>query len=250
MPGQHKTEWVVNMLRNLQCSNLQLRFWYTWINKPGHIVNIPPNYGNVSDGSLNYVRIPTTNQQNVAGGMSGNGYQYWKLDARINGCLTGYDYVQARITGIYLMAVDKPTSTNIAVELNADPNAVGSLYSFGIANNVLIQDGKVGIGLMGSGSLDVNGEITSKKVRVTQAGAGWPDYVFHDDYHLSPLSELAAYIKANKHLPDVPSAQEVERSGVDVGEMNKILLQKIEELTLHLLEQQKRIEQLEAKQQE
>jgi len=75
----------------------------------------------------------------------------------------------------------------------------------------------------------------------------WPDYVFSEKYELLPLDELENYIEKNGHLPNVPSATIVETEGVALGEMNKILLEKIEELTLYLLEQDKRLEELEKK---
>ncbi|MCB0810418.1 MAG: hypothetical protein KDB96_14165, partial [Flavobacteriales bacterium] len=83
--------------------------------------------------------------------------------------------------------------------------------------------------------------ITAKEVEVTLAG--FPDYVFEPDYDLMTLEEVEAYIKKNGHLPNVPSAREVEENGLGLGEMNKILLEKVEELTLHLIEQQKRLDE-------
>lgn len=100
--------------------------------------------------------------------------------------------------------------------------------------------GNVGIGTTDPGSykLAVEGTIGARRVKVTQST--WADFVFEPDYQLPSLSELETYIKTNKHLPDVPSAAEVTKDGLDVGEMNKILLQKIEELTLHLIELEKK----------
>ncbi|MDR1112867.1 MAG: hypothetical protein LBL18_03815 [Bacteroidales bacterium] len=72
----------------------------------------------------------------------------------------------------------------------------------------------------------------------------WPDFVFNDNYNLKPLPTVEQYIKAHNHLPDVPAATEVEEAGIDLGQMNAILLQKIEELTLYLIEQNKKIEDL------
>jgi hypothetical protein len=66
-----------------------------------------------------------------------------------------------------------------------------------------------------------------------------PDYVFEKDYNLLPLSELETYINQNKHLPEVPSAKEMDANGLNLKEMNLILLKKVEELTLHLIEQNK-----------
>ncbi len=72
----------------------------------------------------------------------------------------------------------------------------------------------------------------------------WSDFVFDDGYSLRPLGEVERYIEANRHLPDIPSAQQVEKEGVDVGEMNKLLLQKVEELTLYIIDLQKQIDEL------
>lgn len=101
-------------------------------------------------------------------------------------------------------------------------------------------NGSVGIGTTSTGTnkLAVEGTIAARRIKVTQAGT-WPDFVFEPDYKLTSLTTIDAYIKENKHLPDVPSAAEVAKEGLDVGELNKILLQKIEELTLHMIEQEK-----------
>jgi hypothetical protein len=65
---------------------------------------------------------------------------------------------------------------------------------------------------------------------------GWSDYVFNDDYKLRSLSSLESFIKQNKHLPEVPSAKEVEEKGISVGDNQALLLKKIEELTLYVIE--------------
>ncbi|MFY0253363.1 hypothetical protein ACDQ55_05330 [Chitinophaga sp. 30R24] len=108
---------------------------------------------------------------------------------------------------------------------------------------VIDENGRVGIGISNPQSeLAVAGTITSKRVKVT--ASGWPDYVFHKDYKLPSLLETEAYIAINSHLPGIPAAKEIERDGLDIAEINKQLLQKIEELTLHLINQQKEIEEL------
>ncbi|MFN3403807.1 MAG: hypothetical protein ACK40G_06910 [Cytophagaceae bacterium] len=114
----------------------------------------------------------------------------------------------------------------------------------------ILHDGRVLIGTSCkpvdiNAKLAVNGTIyaTSIKVRTTNNGC-FPDYVFSPDYKLRSLSEVEEFIKENSHLPEVPSAEEVERSGIDVAEMNEILLKKVEELTLYIIEMRKEIDQL------
>jgi hypothetical protein len=103
--------------------------------------------------------------------------------------------------------------------------------------------GNVGIGTFNpEDKLTVNGRIKANEIRVN--GQQAPDYVFEPDYQKLSLSELEAYIKKYKHLPEVPSASEAEKNGIELGEMNKLLLKKIEELTLHLIEQGKEIKAL------
>ncbi len=92
--------------------------------------------------------------------------------------------------------------------------------------------------------LAVDGKIVTKKIIVTN-GPEWADYVFAADYNLLPLSEVKQFIEINRHLPNVPSATEVAGNGVDVFEMNKILLEKVEELTLHLIKMEERLKEIE-----
>ena len=91
----------------------------------------------------------------------------------------------------------------------------------------------------------VDGSLKVKDLRVTLTD--WSDFVFDDGYRLMPLGEVERYIDANRHLPDIPSAKEVEEEGVNVGEMNKLLLQKVEELTLYIIDLQKQIDELKSK---
>jgi hypothetical protein len=77
---------------------------------------------------------------------------------------------------------------------------------------------------------------------VVKLQANWPDYVFHKAYHLPSLDSIAAYIKTNNHLPDMPSAEEVTKNGIDLGANQARLLEKIEQLTLYTIELQKRVD--------
>lgn len=110
----------------------------------------------------------------------------------------------------------------------------------------LKDNGNVGIGTGNpQAKLAVNGEILAKSVRVNTSSAYWPDYVFEAGYDLMSLRELERYVTENKHLPGVPSAQEVEKQGdVDLGAMNAILLEKVEELTRYVIDLQNQIDEL------
>ncbi len=115
-------------------------------------------------------------------------------------------------------------------------------------------NGNIGIGTVPKAKLDVNGKIkgtaldiagtiNTREVNITvNAGA---DFVFEPDYALKPLSELESFVKENRHLPEIPSEKEMVENGLNVNEMQIKLLQKIEELTLYIIEQEKRIKSLE-----
>jgi len=104
-------------------------------------------------------------------------------------------------------------------------------------------NGNVGIGTTDTKGykLAVNGDAIFTKIKV-KIYTTWPDFVFLKNYQLPSLRELENFIKANRHLPGVPAAPQVEKEGLDVAEMNRLLLQKIEELTLYIIQQQKLIE--------
>jgi hypothetical protein len=95
--------------------------------------------------------------------------------------------------------------------------------------------------------LAVGGKIIAEELKVQLQTAPWPDYVFEPGYKLPALSDVEKYIQENGHLTQIPSAKEVELNGFEVGEMNRLLLQKVEELTLYLIEQNKEIAALKAK---
>ena len=139
-------------------------------------------------------------------------------------------YVGAQNGGnVYIDGGDKGTGSTSASE-----------------GNILIatQRGKVGIGTTNpQAKLAVNGDILSKKVKVTQTG--WADYVFDPSYDLPSLKEVENFIKQNRHLPDVPAAAEIEKNGLDLGDNQTVLLKKIEELTLYIIQQNNRIDKME-----
>ena len=89
--------------------------------------------------------------------------------------------------------------------------------------------------------LSVNGTIQAKEIKVE---TNWADFVFKDNYQLMKLSELEEFIQENGHLPEIPTEKEVQENGVSLGEMNSKLLQKIEELTIHMIQKDKEISDL------
>ncbi len=94
----------------------------------------------------------------------------------------------------------------------------------------------------------ISGGILTEKVRVATNGTVfWADFVFDKNYKLRPLSEVENFIKINQHLPEIPSTAEVTKNGIDLAETQALLLQKVEELTLYVIHQNKKIERLERK---
>jgi hypothetical protein len=115
-----------------------------------------------------------------------------------------------------------------------------TFFSYPGGSTMAIQsDGNIGIGTTSpTQKLTVNGTIYGKEVKVDLNVPG-PDYVFEKDYKLPSLQEIKSYVDQHKHLEGVPSAKEMEQNGINVSEMNMILLRKIEELTLHVIELKK-----------
>ncbi|MNQ28453.1 hypothetical protein D3C85_417460 [compost metagenome] len=109
------------------------------------------------------------------------------------------------------------------------------------SGNLTYNSGNVGIGTNAPGNkLDVNGTVHSKEVKVDVTG--WPDYVFKKEYDLPTLDEVEKHINEKGYLKNIPSEEEALKNGISLGEMNAKLLQKIEELTLYIIEQNKEIQ--------
>lgn len=165
--------------------------------------------------------------------------------------------------GSEIFKIDEGSITNNKVYVHmpkADSRIVIGQYGtykpdhkFVVANgSALIEgdiftDSNIGIGTTNVGGADnwklaVNGKIRAKEIKVE---TGWSDFVFESDYKLPTLEEVEEHIQKNGHLKDIPSAKEVEENGVLLGEMDSKLLQKIEELTLYMIEMNKKIQKLE-----
>ncbi len=123
-------------------------------------------------------------------------------------------------------------------------NHIFRLVSNGISQMHIYPDGNVSIGTDNAVGykLSVNGSIRSKEVVVE---SGWADYVFDKSYKLRPINELENFINLNKHLPNIPSADEISKKGLHLGDVQKRMMEKIEEMSLYIIELNKKIEKLE-----
>ena len=153
----------------------------------------------------------------------------------------------ANISGTITGGALSAQSANIAGNITAGGalSAQSANISGSLTANVLnAQSANIDGDIAATGA-NINGKIKTKEVEVTLSG--WGDFVFEEDYKLLTLAEVEQFIKENKHLPNVPSAAEVEANGINLGEMNNILIQKVEELTLYILDLQKQINELKTK---
>ncbi len=142
------------------------------------------------------------------------------------------------------------TGSSTSLNIGIDNNEIQARNADTAATLFLqVEGGPILIGstaLAAGYKMCVDGKVACEEVLVELSG-NWPDYVFKPDYNLPSLQELATHIQRKGHLPGVPNATEIEENGIEVGHMNKILLEKIEELTLYILQQEERIKALENK---
>jgi hypothetical protein len=121
------------------------------------------------------------------------------------------------------------------------------MYLGNNVGRVHIDGTQIAIGVVDAGTtaykLTVSGKILCEELRV-ELLADWPDYVFNEQYQLRSIHELKSFISDNNHLPNIPTASEVAEEGFEVGEMNRKLLEKVEELTLYVIQLQEQIDEL------
>lgn len=135
-------------------------------------------------------------------------------------------------------------AVNSSINFHRGNSTTGGYLTFNTNTNVervrITRYGDVGIGTsVPDAKLAVKGDIHANEVRVDLFGAIAPDYVFEQSYKLPSLAEIQRYINQNKHLPEVPSAKEMDENGMNLKEMNLLLLKKVEEITLYLIELKK-----------
>ncbi len=183
---------------------------------------------------------PSTTANSVIAGAIHDG-SGWNVTSGIGGKASGKGQewgIGAINNSLYFGIGDGSRDSTMQTGIQIVGNTNGS-------RNVLLipsGSGNVGIGTTNPQyKLSVNGTIQAKELIVE---TGWSDYVFDKNYKLLTLNEVQNYINTNKHLPDVPSATEVENNGVKVAQMDSILIKKVEELTLYVIDQNKQIQQL------
>ena len=175
--------------------------------------------------------------------------QEWVSDSTANfGVRMSLEYESAYRSRIY--GSTDHTNTNIHPKLEIIyevPDPPDTTCSWLVqGDNLYYDQGGVSIGLdtvYDNYALAVDGKIAAEEVVVKNSGY-WPDYVFRDDYPLRSLEELEKYIEQNKHLPGIPDEHEIAEHGINLSRLNKSLLEKIEELTLYLIELDKEREML------
>ncbi|OEK01978.1 hypothetical protein BFP97_10810 [Roseivirga sp. 4D4] len=248
--GRNSTE---RLQFQVEDNNAYLEYFQDSDNNGAHIFHIR----NRADGSSpdNDIRFSTGGQQrlsikdngNVGIGTTTPGE---KLEVNGNTKIDGdlYQVGQARMTtGSNFLRVTADNDAPIRVKSNdgwvgigfEDPAGSSYIYFEGNKNQFHIQS-KAKI----SGDAIVNGDVEAMKVKVSVNPGNWPDYVFASSYELRALSEVEDFVKKNGHLPEVPSAEKVEKEGLDLGNMDATLLKKVEELTLYMIDMKKEIEVL------
>ncbi|MHC0446349.1 hypothetical protein ACWA1F_13145 [Flavobacterium sp. 3-218] len=216
-------------------------------------------------GSLNRINIAEVNTSSAYGETYGsirnsdysgnwtlktcmyNGKKYLAVDVPYSPAMHDWGFQFAgwtKSTGENMKSVNyeisgQPVNTDILTNIQ---DFIPNMNETHQVNNFLILGNNVGIGTtVPDEKLTVKGKIHTQEVRVDIAGPLVPDYVFADDYKLKSLQEIESFIKENKHLPEIPSAKEIEKNGLMLAEMNMVLLKKMEEMTLHMIEQSKEL---------
>jgi hypothetical protein len=227
------------------------------VNSSGHL-SISASGGNVGIGTSNPLSRLDVYSNAILGSTAGNyallnrfysvsgdAGNYFNDNTWLYRDATGSDWLTARIhEGIAIDGSFAVPGLNTRTWWERDP--FNDIQSFGNGSTAYftIKEGNVGIGTINPQSLlSVKGIITSQEVNVTMSG--WSDYVFDENYSPIPLSELEIFIKKNRHLPEVPTAKQVIEKGINLGETDALFLKKIEELTLYIIDMEKRIKKLE-----
>ena len=225
--------------------------------KSGTIFN-PPVDANLSinafGGNVGMGTSTPTKAKLQVNGFVGNTVGLFARSANSQGLSFVADWPGLYFNCYFNGGVKTMASSGYAGLLNFDQNSGGFVFNANTAPNVgidqfislsevmrITKDGKVGIGTSNpTYPLSVNGQIQAKEVRVE---TGWSDYVFDKTFKLPSLSQVEKYIQDNKHLPGIPSAAEISRDGLALADVNTKMMAKIEELTLYVIQLEKKVKQ-------
>ena len=226
--------------------NTALAFYTNYLGTNAGIVDlvermrIAPN-GNVGIGTNNPIcKFDVRGNQYIGGTLlmhspAGNYAEGIRVTAATNNWVTlALGAVGNEGTNENMWSIHRTDKNDFTISRNSSDGANGI---------VVTKAGNVGFGIINpTHKLDVNGTIHAKEVKIDNNG--WADFVFDKDYKLPTLAEVEAHIQEHKRLPEIPSEADVKEKGVNIGEMHVKLLQKIEELTLYMIKQQKELEEL------
>ena len=227
--------WI-DMETRLTINNTNTSYMFSNVTTD-HLLNVI--FGIDPNGNLKTV---TTHTSPIAGGtveLSGTGPFTVGTEVTVSAMSNeGYRFKNWTENGS-IVSTDKFYTFEINTNRDLTANFIEAVAWKQNGSNIYYEDGKVGIGTQNPDSLlTVNGTVHAKEVKV-DLNVPQPDYVFEEDYSLMPLNELESYVQTNKHLPGIPSAKEVKEKGLNAGEMQTKLLEKIEELTLYAIDLKK-----------
>jgi hypothetical protein len=230
------------------------------------IVTIPSIKGNSTTGGYNSLLVDATGKLVAGGSVSSTNSVAWNVGgnssvggsigtlgttdnedlifvAGTSSSLTGTERMRITAAGNTYLTVNSSASKSFSVvnsSISASSSCGNETFAVYGSGQTLI-GGHLTSGAYTNALLQVRGQIAAEEVHVL-AASFWCDFVFDKEYKLQPLKELEAYYKQNKHLPDVPSEAEVKENGIDMATMDAVLLKKVEESTLYIVQQQKELD--------
>lgn len=222
----------------------------TWTNAPSKLyVNCPDDlkvgigtsapthrFHVVGDGMFNGI-LKVSDNLAIGGEINGNGRLLVRNTSHDIGLYIQHQGNNKLYNKLILLEYSHP-STEIIKVVNTTNNNVPFLLT--AAGKMIVHNGT-----KKTLQLNEDGVLYARKIKVDTDN--WADFVFEKDYQLMPLAEVKQFIQSNKHLPDIPSEKELKENGLDLAEMNRLLMQKVEELTLYMIQLQEKVDQLESK---